>query len=557
MLQRRICEYLGLSCTHDRTFLCLPPAARYQVYAEVGVIDDSDLTFSGQDNREFWFPTEDLENCWNLLLSCRTVYAEVSQRLYSSNRFFIQYKKSEGLEVLRNLRPSSLASLTHLTVHLNVTSCQLGRPCFKARSGRDQDRNVQDSSLRVSSRKSWDLLSEWQNTLRYMAAHLKPSQLRLHLVCDAEDLEIARQVAKPITDIPLLAECSVRLAQQPSSSIKRLARETGMRATGYLPDRHTSSFRFLDLPLELRQKILEYTDLVTPLREVEWNPKDGFYLRYSAWRCGDEWDCPSEMHHACHFRNCWERSNTGCFCSRYHAAFSSNCHCWSPPISLFLICRALRDQAQAIFFASNRFVITASAGCHTRAESTPARLEASVFLLNVVPRTALYYLRFLEVVIPPFDEDYLQPHEPAYEEWNLTIDKVKEKLNLPLLTVRIYFAEFKSGFNSGPRPFHANVTQAQRSTLLKTYARIVATWSKLQGLGRCFVHIAWPLDWTAEGRRLRYRDPEFQIRGIQSIEQKLEQRVMGSDYDAASLGKSELRNSQWLEESMNGSEYGE
>ena len=87
-------------------------------------------------------------------------------------------------------------------------------------------------------------------------------------------------------------------------------------------------------------------------------------------------------------------------------------------------------------------------------------------------RTALYLLRFLEVVIPPFDEDYLRAHEPAHQEWLQTIDHVKEKLNLLSLTVRIYMAGWKSS-GSGPRPFHADMTQEQRVTFVRTCVRIV------------------------------------------------------------------------------------
>ena len=554
MRQRRICEYLGLSCTHRRNFFCIPPAIRYQIYVEAGLVDDSDLAFNGYDNDAVCLRAEELKNCRNLLLTCRTVYAEVSLYLYSSNRFLIHYKGSKGLQILRNLRPSSLASLTDLTLHLNVTSCPPGGVCFKAHSGGGQICRGQNTPLRASSHECRALLSDWQTTFKYMTAHLTASQLRFHLVCDVEDLETAHQVVKPLTSTRLLADCAIRLARQPDSRIQRLARETAMRATGNFQKQSASSFRYLDLPPELRQKILEYTNLVTPLREVEWNPKNGFYLRYSTWRCGGEWECPPELHHACRFRNCWEWSNRGCFCCRYHAAFSSKCHCWSPPTDLFLVCQAMRAHAQAIFFASNRFIITPSTGCHSPPEGAPARLEVSEFLLNIVPRTALYFINFLEVVIPPFDEYYLHSDGPAYQEWLQTIEYVKEKFNLPLLTLRIYMAEYNSS-GCGSRPFHADMAQEQRVMLVKTYARIVAPLSKLQGLRRCFVHIAWPFDWSAAGRRVRYRDVEAQTRGVEALEHKLERCVLGSNYDSTTLGKSKLRRSQWLEVSMSASEY--
>ena len=59
-----------------------------------------------------------------------------------------------------------------------------------------------------------------------------------------------------------------------------------------------------------------------------------------------------------------------------------------------------------------------------------------------MPSNAILFLRFLEVVIPPFEDDYLGPHEPAYQDWLQTIDRIGEQLCLPMLTVRVYMAEY-------------------------------------------------------------------------------------------------------------------
>lgn len=76
--------------------------------------------------------------------------------------------------------------------------------------------------------------------------------------------------------------------------------------------------RFLDLPQELQYKILEYTNLTTPCREVIWNPKEGFYLHYDVLFCEDKY-CISKGHpNTCQFRNCHQRRDNGCFCNRHH-----------------------------------------------------------------------------------------------------------------------------------------------------------------------------------------------------------------------------------------------
>jgi hypothetical protein len=101
----------------------------------------------------------------------------------------------------------------------------------------------------------------------------------------------------------------------------------------------------------------------------------------------------------------------------------------------------LREDAQAIFFMKNRFVITPSKGCNHVADGTPARLEVSIFLTKIVSPNALGFLTFLEVVFPPFDNDYLRLHEPAYQDWLQTIDYVRDKLYLPTFTLRFYMAD--------------------------------------------------------------------------------------------------------------------
>lgn len=42
----------------------------------------------------------------------------------------------------------------------------------------------------------------------------------------------------------------------------------------------------MNLPRELQYITLEYTDLVTPCREIPWNPKERFHLHYRLESCG-------------------------------------------------------------------------------------------------------------------------------------------------------------------------------------------------------------------------------------------------------------------------------
>jgi hypothetical protein len=576
--ERRICEYPESACSHvpcihPRSFLCLPQSLRRRIYYEAGLYQERVISFSrppkpppppprqqticigGQmiqicPMTATWkFPnsTTSVTITYNLLFTCRTIYAEASSILYSASKFFIQYSDSQSLRALRNLTPHALSCLTHLTVHLNVASCGRWRCCI-FHPGL-QCRCQHDQPLAASSSQHQGILSEWQSTASYVTAHIKPSRLQLHFICDVEDLETGMCAVEPFLTMPLLADCSIRLSHKSNRALLDLARKMATRAVGNCLDEPTSAFRFLDLPLELRRQILEYTDLVTPLCEVEWNPEKGFYVPYSQSNCIESKyeTCPPAFHYACQFRHCWYRSSGGCYCRRYHSAFSFSpkCNCWSLPISLFLVCRAMQEDVQAVFFMKNRFVITPAKGCTSVPKSTPSRLEISIFLTSIVPSNALGLLRFIEVVFPPFDEDYLRPHEPAYQDWLQTIDYVKDKLYLPTLTLRVYMADHAAHGNNVTL-FRRRITKEQQRTILSMWVRTFRPLSKLNGMNRFFAHITLPYSSTPRGRRDRNERPDWYFEENRQWDQRVERLVMGDDYDSTLLKENEVRDSQWL-----------
>ena len=268
------------------------------------------------------------------------------------------------------------------------------------------------------------LLEDWWRTMDHVTANAKPFSLELYLISDVHNHETALRIVHPIIKFAKFKRCVIRLSHDSDPALERLAEATALPAIdGQQPnDSSPARLSFLDLPLEIRNQILQYTDLVTPMKEVMWIPKDGYSVCY----CISRWDEEavgffgesSATHHSFKFRNCWTTSRFGCFCRRFHATSSSSsmCHCWSPPTSLFLVCQAILDAARTVFFSSNRFIITSSDGPNTIAETTPDRLEASVFLTDVVPFTSLCWLRSLELVFPPFEDDYLSVTEPAYSD---------------------------------------------------------------------------------------------------------------------------------------------
>ena len=65
----------------------------------------------------------------------------------------------------------------------------------------------------------------------------------------------------------------------------------------------------------------------------------------------------------------------------------------------------MRDEAESVFHSKNRIVITPGDRCDLAPKENPDRLEVSVFFNTFRPPT-FRHLRFLEIVIPPFETGY-------------------------------------------------------------------------------------------------------------------------------------------------------
>ena len=560
MRQQRICEYLGLKCTHrkgthDEGILSLPPDLRLRIYQEADVISDTDIDLGRVPGTLLTSFATSFGATYALLQTNRTIYTEVSSYIYSNNRFFIHYRTRRSLQQLRNLSPTTLAYLRHLTIHLTVASCEAGHLCCKAYPGRQASCDEHDRALSMSTERYPTILHEWMLTAAYVFRYISSSTLQFHFVCDVSAPTMGQRVVAPLSTVLPLASCAVRLARRPDPVLQGLARETALRAMGRdHAATPTTPFRFLALPPELQKHILYFTDLVSPLSEIQYSPDRAYHLHYRNFYCG-RMDCPDSVHHACTFRNCWQRGegNIGCFCSARHAAFWTECRCWRPPTALFLVSKAVLEVAREVFLGANRFIIVPEGGgswvtCRDVVDRSPERMPAAIFLTQAVPRGALRHLRFLEVVFPPFRTPWMLPHEPAYQQWQEAIEIVRDHLTLPALTIRVYFADRLLVDHEYGTPFRHEMTKEQAIEIYKSYMRILMPLQGLKGLSRLFVHAAWPWEWTARGQRRRRMQKDAVEREVRDAKARLERIVMGVGYEYERDGKREPWESQWMDD---------
>lgn len=87
------------------------------------------------DRGRIWLTEGENPSSWddrctrNLLLTCKTMYAEISYMVYSNNQLVLKYKKGHSFQPFRNLLPTSIEFLSDVIILLNTSSCPDGVCC--------------------------------------------------------------------------------------------------------------------------------------------------------------------------------------------------------------------------------------------------------------------------------------------------------------------------------------------------------------------------------------------------------------------------------------------
>ncbi len=477
--QQRICQHLGLACTHLRSFLDLPPSFRRKVYEEAGLIIGTTIVLmprrgsSSTEHSNYWIGDDSFHFTYNILQACRTIRDEVNAVLLAENSWLVVQKHLDyGLRFLRRLSPLDCQHLTRLFVHLRVS-----RP--------DDGGGAPLSPRRVTA---------WQETIAHLLSHVTPQMLKLHIIHDAGDSNNTDAVLEPLRSFSgILADCSVRLSPTKQSHLSTMAMEIATRAKAVVTDPvvRIGSFRFFDLPIELRRSILEYTDLITPYKEVRWSPESGSYIVDSLLNsCDGDGYCSPRNHYVCQFRFCDPEQSfygTGSFCRKKHSSYSALCRCWCPPTYLKLVSKAMYAEACAVFYSCNRIsvsrfpIVGPTIGPDTVS-------DASKFLKRRLQPEALKHLRILELVLAP-----LRPtiqNQQSYAEWVSTITQIGMHADISALTLVIHLPVAVPRENNALQRQNARTPLATDiESLLEAHRSFLVPLRAIRGLGRLFVHL--------------------------------------------------------------------
>lgn len=417
-------------------FLQLPTGLRRQIYQQAGLPARRRVQFSRSERAKLvsraWrlepHRHVDFATYCSLRLVCRMVTAEILDVFFSTNRF---YATGDDLPVLCLLPARAWSSIQHLCLTLDAKA---------------------------------DQAPGWSHAAAIFGPKISPDCLRLSLACDACDDATADLVVDALlSNLPRLCSCEIRLgssghdSSRYEGSLGRKARKAALQAMGRWPEPRRTFNSFMSLQTELMLKILEYTDLVTPLNRVTWNKREGYALDrascYAVPNNGPPYDeaCHPEahptcstpkicnkcshlfpspfhsraepgcfrcVHWACQFLDCrgkveeWPHISPS-FCIRRYAAYTPNCMCWMPPTALFLVSRAFTDLARHVFLSQNKFKIQ----------------DPNVFFTKVVPESTMPSLRRIEIELD-YDDKNKHNDDIQTGRWCKTVERL---LRLKLL----------------------------------------------------------------------------------------------------------------------------
>ena len=427
----------------------------------------------------------------------RMIHDEAIPIFYGKNKFKLLGQSPSHLEFVHRLAPRAIASLTSLLIRLNRFPCVLGHDDMNLRGRCSFCGSMQSSSdpiLTDANTTDQTLLDQWRRLCVYLAQSVEPNRLSLTLICDAKDEIVGKAVVEPLSMLPRLRKCTVRLGRCRNTDLATIARQACSQAMGH--STHIDQpFRFFGLPIELRRHVLALTDLTVCNQIQTIRISDGkgrirasqrSYRTTCCWRCNDTRD--------------------NCCCPTVYASASADCSCRQIPFELFLVNKAMKLESEDVFFSTNCFEFDQS---HIYRQHL---LDSSFIMADYIPNQTLNFLSHLNPnaitsirrIRVIFDDSsiLIWPYE-IKDQWRRLLRFIKEHLIVTNLCLIVRMKE------TDERCLHPESEQHQRY-IYHVYHEIIQELSVLQGLQDLHLEFSW------------FRD----------LEASFERSIMGSRYNS-------------------------
>lgn len=261
-------------------------------------------------------------------------------------------------------------------------------------------------------------------------------------------------------------------------------------------------FRYGDLPLEIQERVLKFTDLVS-CYDLAWTPSLG--LTYDYWLSTIHYCSTCSMAHTPSER---ERGRS--------TTIPRRCVCWQFPLSLFLACRWMHEAATRIFYSSNHFKVIP--GSLSDGENDTIDVYPPPFI-TTLPQSALASLRSVHFIFE-WPSDFSSP-ELSYEAWDNAMDRLRlANLHALGITIDISCADWR--YNSTRYPVSQGNDDEPRSRHRRLLEPLITL--RERGLKDLVIHLQCSI---YDGKAAEW---------IKHRENDLERMVMGDDYSSRHRG---------------------
>ncbi|KAE9379642.1 hypothetical protein N431DRAFT_326718 [Stipitochalara longipes BDJ] len=484
------------------------------------------------EDRATWCECDPLP--YQLLYVSKVIGNEVSAIFYSENHFAIFRNRLGGLYALGSLSHKALSQMTSLSIYLNVAEEDDRSEILNTYSFPQCHKMCSASKVKWAFRKEkgWDEIvsfREWQRLWKVLRPSIKPNRLKLFLTCDMADIELAHEFLQPLFRKPTLQlrECSIRLASEflmPGNTycqtpdcfqeLAALAKLNVQLVTEQLiTNQSMQSFKYRDLPKEIRLQILEHTELVSPF-DLAWTSKSRFY-EYRAFPHGTN---QSAM--CC--QKCTPMADA-CACFLRRGAFSTTCTCWKMPIHFFLVDHQMKEDAEFVFYSNNHFLLSSGAIRNLK------NLVIYDFLTHL-PRNGRRYLHSLSLEC--VSGDVRLPDSRGMEQWQECLNIINDEMNSRQLSLTIDLGFDKRSvyyYYGGDYEHVPDICYTREAEKVWTVGKgLVDSLVGHAQLKNLFFHFMWP-----------FEDCEEDIPRDRGM--VLEKMVMGENYESNTRGKTERR----------------
>ncbi|CAG9982763.1 unnamed protein product [Clonostachys byssicola] len=363
-----------------------------------------------------------------LLCVCRSLHKEAVKLLYGENKFVVRaHHQVEDLDILKTLPVYGIRALRYLLIRLNSWPCARGHSlsnpkrdcCIICPTSAPQSRiSASDPELSTGNNLSESIIVRWTEICQRLSGIVIPGTLHLEFICDAQDLDTAQRVVEPMSSLPRLRECSIRLGRSKEYSLRSLAQSTALELTRGVERKKPPTLSFSSLPQEIRLRILWFTNL----------GPGGTFLKGTHDELETIHVVRGRFAHEIGYRRglrtcCLDCSFTKlhCSCPLNFASYSASCCCRVLPLELFLVSQQMHVDAVEIFFSTNTFEFRGP-------------FSDTQKMLETLSLRSLKQLRHL-VFDMSFSNPYFRDHDQL--QWHSLLSFMNKHCNISQLCIAI------------------------------------------------------------------------------------------------------------------------